>query len=196
MLGDGQAVTRGETVCLLNLGQEGSGSFCKHTRSRPGYRSLLSHICCSHMPSRLDNTQPLKHQTLTSCCGLYIISDITHSSGTDWRSFVKRKSSRWPNLCIQLHPTSEGPLAGRKAPHWPAMFLVLVVTEELREFLARARSGTGRLIQVLIRDGEWAEGLRGSLSSQTIDESEKVKALRLVSCDQKMLCWPINQVHF
>lgn len=30
MLGDGQAVTRGQTVCLLNLGQEGSGSFSTH----------------------------------------------------------------------------------------------------------------------------------------------------------------------
>uniref|UniRef100_A0A671QPG1 Twinfilin-2-like n=1 Tax=Sinocyclocheilus anshuiensis TaxID=1608454 RepID=A0A671QPG1_9TELE len=38
------------------------------------------------------------------------------------------------------------------------MFLVLVVTEELREFLARARSGTGRLIQVLIRDEQLVLG--------------------------------------
>ncbi len=98
MLGDGQAVTRGQTVCLLNLGQEGSGSFCKHTRSRPSYRNLLSHVCCSHMPSRLDNTQPLKHQTLTSCCGLYIISDITHSSGTDWRHWLKTCASSFIQL--------------------------------------------------------------------------------------------------
>ena len=35
------------------------------------------------------------------------------------------------------------------------MFLVLVVTDELREFLVRARSGAAiRIIQVLIRDGE------------------------------------------
>lgn len=188
LLGDGQAVTRGQTVCLLNLGQEGSGSFCKHTRSRPSYRSLLSHICCSHMPYRLDSTQSLKHQTLTSRCCLYIVSDIIHSSGTDWRSFVKRRLSRWLFLCIQLHPTSEGPLAGRKALHWPAMFLVLVVTEELREFLARARSGAGRLIQVLIRDGEWAAGgLRSSLSSQKILWIKKGKVSMLVSCERKML---------
>uniref|UniRef100_A0A8C2KSX6 ADF-H domain-containing protein n=1 Tax=Cyprinus carpio TaxID=7962 RepID=A0A8C2KSX6_CYPCA len=38
------------------------------------------------------------------------------------------------------------------------MFLVLVVTEELREFLARARSGAGRLIQVLIRDEQLVLG--------------------------------------
>jgi hypothetical protein len=34
------------------------------------------------------------------------------------------------------------------------MFLVLVVTPELREFLARARGGAVRLIKVRIQDGE------------------------------------------
>lgn len=37
---------------------------------------------------------------------------------------------------------------------WPTMFLVLVVTPELREFLARARGGAVRLIKVRIQDGE------------------------------------------
>lgn len=41
---------------------------------------------------------------------------------------------------------------------WLAMFLVLVVTPELREFLARARCGAVRLLKVCIRDGEWAGG--------------------------------------
>lgn len=41
------------------------------------------------------------------------------------------------------------------------MFLVLVVTDELRQFLVRARSGTGRLIQVLIRDGKGATVTEG-----------------------------------
>lgn len=42
------------------------------------------------------------------------------------------------------------------------MFLVLVVTDELREFLVRARSGAAiRIIQVLIRDGEWSSQRRG-----------------------------------
>ncbi|TRY55068.1 hypothetical protein DNTS_020789 [Danionella cerebrum] len=38
------------------------------------------------------------------------------------------------------------------------MFLVLVVTEELRQFLTRARNGSGRLIQVLIRDEQLVLG--------------------------------------
>ncbi|XP_030632336.1 twinfilin-2 [Chanos chanos] len=38
------------------------------------------------------------------------------------------------------------------------MFLVLVVTPELREFLAKARSGAVRLIQVLIRDEQLVLG--------------------------------------
>uniref|UniRef100_A0A4W4EIW3 ADF-H domain-containing protein n=1 Tax=Electrophorus electricus TaxID=8005 RepID=A0A4W4EIW3_ELEEL len=38
------------------------------------------------------------------------------------------------------------------------MFLVLVVTEELRRLLVRARSGTGRLIQVLIQDEQLVLG--------------------------------------
>ncbi|KAL7832893.1 hypothetical protein SRHO_G00299110 [Serrasalmus rhombeus] len=38
------------------------------------------------------------------------------------------------------------------------MFLVLVVTDELRQFLVKARSGMGRLIQVLIRDEQLVLG--------------------------------------
>ncbi|GAA6092109.1 twinfilin-2 [Tachysurus ichikawai] len=38
------------------------------------------------------------------------------------------------------------------------MFLVLVVTDELRQLLARARNGSGRLIQVLIRDEQLVLG--------------------------------------
>ncbi|XP_076870530.1 twinfilin-2 isoform X2 [Brachyhypopomus gauderio] len=38
------------------------------------------------------------------------------------------------------------------------MFLVLVVTEELRRLLVKARGGTGRLIQVLIRDEQLVLG--------------------------------------
>ncbi|XP_066519993.1 twinfilin-2 isoform X1 [Hoplias malabaricus] len=38
------------------------------------------------------------------------------------------------------------------------MFLVLVVTEELRQFLVKASSGMGRLIQVLIRDEQLVLG--------------------------------------
>lgn len=38
---------------------------------------------------------------------------------------------------------------------WLAMFLALVVTPELRDFLARARRGVLRLIKVCIQDGEW-----------------------------------------
>jgi len=34
------------------------------------------------------------------------------------------------------------------------MFLALVVTPELRQFLARARGGAVRLIKVCIEDGE------------------------------------------
>lgn len=44
------------------------------------------------------------------------------------------------------------------------MFLALVVTPELREFLARARCGAVRLIKVCIQEGEWTPGLR----SQTL----------------------------
>ena len=36
----------------------------------------------------------------------------------------------------------------------PAMFLVLIATEELREFFAKARAGSVRLIKVVIEDGE------------------------------------------
>ena len=43
-----------------------------------------------------------------------------------------------------------------RLPSWLAMFLVLVVTAELREFLVRARGGAVRLIQVRIQDGEWS----------------------------------------
>lgn len=34
------------------------------------------------------------------------------------------------------------------------MFLVLVATEELKEFFAKARAGSVRLIKVVIEDGE------------------------------------------
>lgn len=34
------------------------------------------------------------------------------------------------------------------------MFLVLVATEELKEFFAKARAGSVRLIKVIIEDGE------------------------------------------
>lgn len=36
----------------------------------------------------------------------------------------------------------------------PTMFLVLVATEELKEFFAKARAGSVRLIKVVIEDGE------------------------------------------
>ena len=44
---------------------------------------------------------------------------------------------------------------------WPAMFLALVVTPELREFLARAKGGAVRLIKVRIQDGEWPKTVHG-----------------------------------
>lgn len=34
------------------------------------------------------------------------------------------------------------------------MFLVLIATEELKEFFAKARAGSVRLIKVVIEDGE------------------------------------------
>ena len=46
----------------------------------------------------------------------------------------------------------------------PTMFLVLVATEELKEFFAKARAGSVRLIKVVIEDGEcflWARGQAG-----------------------------------
>lgn len=36
----------------------------------------------------------------------------------------------------------------------PTMFLVLIATEELKEFFAKARAGSVRLIKVVIEDGE------------------------------------------
>lgn len=35
------------------------------------------------------------------------------------------------------------------------MFLVLSATDELKEFFAKARAGSVRLIKVVIEDGEW-----------------------------------------
>lgn len=46
----------------------------------------------------------------------------------------------------------------------PTMFLVLVATEELKEFFAKARAGSVRLIKVVIEDGEcflWGRGQAG-----------------------------------
>lgn len=46
----------------------------------------------------------------------------------------------------------------------PTMFLVLVATEELKEFFAKARAGSVRLIKVVIEDGEcflWVRGQAG-----------------------------------
>ena len=57
-----------------------------------------------------------------------------------------------PLLCL-LTPLLQLLAGGRDC--WPTMFLALVVTPELREFLARARGGAGRLIKVCIQDGEW-----------------------------------------
>lgn len=39
-------------------------------------------------------------------------------------------------------------------PLIPTMFLVLTATEELKEFFAKARAGSVRLIKVVIEDGE------------------------------------------
>lgn len=64
------------------------------------------------------------------------------------------------------------PVAKPLGPHWteqalniflppyslarssPTMFLVLIATEELKEFFAKARAGSVRLIKVAIEDGE------------------------------------------
>lgn len=55
-------------------------------------------------------------------------------------------------LCLST-PLLQRSAGGRG--RWPAMFLALVMTPELREFLARARGGAVRFIKVRIQDGEW-----------------------------------------
>lgn len=53
------------------------------------------------------------------------------------------------------------------------MFLALVVTPELREFLARARCGAVRLIKVCILEGKWNDDGSGKIpmskKSQILD---------------------------
>lgn len=48
------------------------------------------------------------------------------------------------------------------------MFLVLVATEELKEFFAKARAGSVRLIKVVIEDGECFLWVRGQAGSWTL----------------------------
>uniref|UniRef100_A0A4X1VNF5 Twinfilin actin binding protein 2 n=1 Tax=Sus scrofa TaxID=9823 RepID=A0A4X1VNF5_PIG len=74
----------------------------------------------------------------------------------------------------------------------PTMFLVLVATEELKEFFAKARAGSVRLIKVVIEDGEcllraraqaggwaqlllWEVGGCGSLGSQGLPPARQVR---------------------
>lgn len=56
------------------------------------------------------------------------------------------------SLPVSLPPCPP-PLTLPTAAH-PTMFLVLVATEQLREFFAKARAGSVRLIKVVIEDGE------------------------------------------
>lgn len=69
-------------------------------------------------------------------------------------------------------------LAGGKGC-WPTMFLALVVTPELRDFLARARGGAVRLIKVRIRDGEWPPWLDGVQRSGDVCSFNKLTHLLL-----------------
>lgn len=48
------------------------------------------------------------------------------------------------------------------------MFLVLVATEELKEFFAKARAGSVRLIKVVIEDGECFLRARGQAGGWTL----------------------------
>lgn len=74
---------------------------------------------------------------------------------------------------------------------WLAMFLVLVVTPELREFLARARCGAVRLLKVCIREGEWASGGEGKVGGWVETGSIKHKNNDLVIIkDGLKLCEP------
>lgn len=113
--------------------------------------------------------------TVTHCASLDTLaipplqrSEKSKLVGQDF--FFFNSFANWPHRYfgrdfILLGP-SFIPLSRRPPPHllaggrdcWLAMFLALVVTPELREFLARARCGAVRLLKVCIRDGEWAGG--------------------------------------
>lgn len=77
--------------------------------------------------------------------------------GVSWLDWTPGPVAEELQSCI-LIPRLSAPLLQRWAGGrdcWPAMFLALVVTPELREFLARARGGAVRLMKVRIQDGEW-----------------------------------------
>uniref|UniRef100_A0A3P8XII6 Twinfilin actin-binding protein 2a n=1 Tax=Esox lucius TaxID=8010 RepID=A0A3P8XII6_ESOLU len=64
-------------------------------------------------------------------------------------------------LCLSTSPNSPTPHSTQwvgQTSRGPTMFLVLVVTPELREFLARARGGAVRLIQVQIQNEQLVLG--------------------------------------
>ncbi|XP_007550363.1 PREDICTED: twinfilin-2 isoform X2 [Poecilia mexicana] len=65
---------------------------------------------------------------------------------------LKPSSPPFLNTPAPCYPRRE------KDPTLPAMFLALVVTPELRQFLARARGGAARLIKVCIQDEQLVLG--------------------------------------
>lgn len=54
----------------------------------------------------------------------------------------------------QSRPQAVPPRPARCTRSPPTMFLVLIATEELKDFFAKARAGSVRLIKVVIEDGE------------------------------------------
>lgn len=156
----------------LNLEERWSGSLTVCTWYCPSYLSNVpSHTVTLCEPvetnSAILSLSKSEHFLVTSeLQDVFTTGPFHLDSSASWLDWIL-----WPWCCgapvlSVVSPRLSAPLLQRQAgrrDRWPAMFLALVVTPELREFLARARGGAVRLIKVRIQDGEWPKGVRISV---------------------------------
>lgn len=140
----------------LNLGERWSGSLTVCTWYCPSYLSDVP----SHTLNESRHTQgssSVQYLVTLRSTGRFYDRLLWLDFSVSWLDWIFGPGAVEFHSCL-LFLCLSTPLLQRSAGgrgRWPAMFLALVVTPELREFLARARGGAVRFIKVRIQDGEW-----------------------------------------